>query len=247
MSMLRKSFTMLLCLALLFTTIPTISLAEGIVLGKGISFSEGLLPFSRGGKYGYMDKSGNVAIPEKWEDAGSFNEGFAPVKVSGKWGYIDKSGTLVIDAQWDEANAFKNGFACVANGTGMAIDDVSDDIWIKYISGGMTDDEFQAMLNGTKKYGVIDQHGKIITDLQWDDKISFSEERAVVMTEGKRGYIDTTGKLIVPCVWDRAGQYSEGLAFVTNESENGFLDKDGNMAIQSSWVSAGSSVMALQS
>ena len=56
-------------------------------------FSEGLADVRLNGKWGFIDKSGKVVIPFKYDDALPFSEGFAVVELDGKDGYIDKNGT----------------------------------------------------------------------------------------------------------------------------------------------------------
>ena len=49
-------------------------------------------------RYGFIDRTGKIVIPLRFEDVQSFSEGRAGVKLAGKWGYIDKNGVLVIPA-----------------------------------------------------------------------------------------------------------------------------------------------------
>ncbi len=99
---------------------------------KSDSFSEGLVPVSINGQWGFMDKTGKLAIEPKFEDAENFSEGLAPVKVrsadtvwcpadaegnrSGStmmYGYVDKTGKLVIPAVFNSAAPFSEGIASV--------------------------------------------------------------------------------------------------------------------------------------
>ena len=59
------------------------------------SFSEGLAPFRRnGGKWGYIDRSGAVAIKPEFDWAGVFSVGMAPVLTHGACSFIDKAGKI---------------------------------------------------------------------------------------------------------------------------------------------------------
>ncbi|PYO91531.1 MAG: hypothetical protein DMD58_04020 [Gemmatimonadetes bacterium] len=42
---------------------------------------------------GYIDATGRVIIPPRFDEAGDFAEGLAPALVEGKWGFIDATGT----------------------------------------------------------------------------------------------------------------------------------------------------------
>ncbi len=60
------------------------------------SFSEGLARFQADDKkWGFIDKSGRIAIRAKFDAAYDFQDGLAPVTVDEKFGYIDASGHYV--------------------------------------------------------------------------------------------------------------------------------------------------------
>ena len=57
------------------------------------------------GKYGFIDKDGNVIVDYIYEDALEQNSfGFAAVKKDGKWGAIDKTGNVVAENQYELEN-----------------------------------------------------------------------------------------------------------------------------------------------
>jgi hypothetical protein len=64
-------------------------------------FSEGLARVSLGDRFGFINKSGEIAIECKYEDAKDFSYGLAAVKINGLWGFIDPEGNLVIEPQFD--------------------------------------------------------------------------------------------------------------------------------------------------
>jgi WG containing repeat len=64
-------------------------------------------------KWGFIDKSGYLAIEFIYEDAKDFSEGMAPVKLNGKWGFINKSNEVVISFKYDDAEIFQDGLAAV--------------------------------------------------------------------------------------------------------------------------------------
>ena len=54
------------------------------------------------GKYGFVDKEGNVVVDYIYDDATQQNEyGFAGVKKDGKWGVVDKQGKLLQEPTYD--------------------------------------------------------------------------------------------------------------------------------------------------
>ncbi|MBP5515767.1 MAG: TonB family protein [Bacteroidales bacterium] len=74
-----------------------------------------LFPVRINGKYGYIDKTGNIVIKPQFDGAGGFNDGLAPIKVGDKWGYINTTGKIAIKPQYKFAWVFSEGLAVVQN------------------------------------------------------------------------------------------------------------------------------------
>jgi hypothetical protein len=78
-------------------------------------FQLGLAAMQQGSLYGYIDRSGNIAIKPSFLKAFPFNEQLAAVKdKTNKWGYIDKTGAYKIKPRFDSALSFENGYAIVS-------------------------------------------------------------------------------------------------------------------------------------
>jgi hypothetical protein len=58
--------------------------------------AEGLAPFTRNKKYGFVDRAGKVVIPPRYEWAAGFSQGLAWVGNGGKHGFVDRTGKVVI-------------------------------------------------------------------------------------------------------------------------------------------------------
>lgn len=63
------------------------------------------------GKYGFLDKSGNVVVDYIYDDATEQNKyGYAAVKKDGKWGSIDNKGTLIQEPTYNLDDYLKIDF-----------------------------------------------------------------------------------------------------------------------------------------
>ncbi|QHW35080.1 WG repeat-containing protein [Paenibacillus rhizovicinus] len=59
-------------------------------------------------KYGFINKSGKLVIPAKYDETTAFSEGLAAMKTEGgagtgsqdKWAYLDSEGNTVIQQVW---------------------------------------------------------------------------------------------------------------------------------------------------
>ena len=152
---------------------------------KSYSFSEGLVPVSIKGKWGFMDRTGKLVIEPQFEDAEDFSEGLAPVKIKGEtvwcpadasgnrsgstmmYGYIDKTGKLVIPAVFNSAAPFSEGVAAVSkcdesyfiDKTGRTV--VSGSFrYASSFSGGLA--QVETMTDGGLRQGYVDRNGKTI-------------------------------------------------------------------------------------
>jgi hypothetical protein len=94
--------------------------------GRAAQEGPSLRPERIGGKYGYVDASGNLVIPPLFDAADAFSEGLAVVLCAGRFGYIDARGAFAIPAIYRHARAFRDGFASVR----------SDRDWLTLDRGG---------------------------------------------------------------------------------------------------------------
>lgn len=153
---------------------------------KSNSFSEGLVPISTKGKWGFADQIGKLVIEAKFEDAGDFSEGLAPVKVRSEktiwcppdatgdrsgstmmWGYIDRTGKLVIPAVFNSAEPFSEGVAMVRKcDEAFFIDKTGQSVvsghftYASSFSGGLA--RIEAMTKDSLWWGYVDKTGKIV-------------------------------------------------------------------------------------
>ncbi|MGC1525467.1 MAG: WG repeat-containing protein [Phormidesmis sp.] len=74
-------------------------------------FSEGLAAFATAsGQWGFLDKTGTVAISPQFSDAQPFVNGLARVQQNGRFGFINQSGQVIIPIQYEAAHeAFQEG------------------------------------------------------------------------------------------------------------------------------------------
>lgn len=72
--------------------------------------SSGPAAVCSGGKWGYVDATGNLVIDCMYEDANSFGTDYAAVCNDGLWGFIDSKNQLIVDYVYDDARTVsKNG------------------------------------------------------------------------------------------------------------------------------------------
>ena len=85
------------------------------------------------------------------------------------------------------------------------------------------------------KFGFIDQTGKVVIPLVYDNCELFSEGLAVVSAGSypntKCGFINESGQLVVPMDYDFAVEFSDGLAVIEKNGKWGYVDTTGQTVI----------------
>ncbi len=68
------------------------------------------------GKWGFINKNGEMVIQPEFESAHSFSNSFAAVQIDGKWGFINEEGKVVINCDFEDVKDFNTkGCAFVLN------------------------------------------------------------------------------------------------------------------------------------
>lgn len=157
------------------------------------------------GKFGYIDKSGEMIIPPQFERALGFVEGLGRVGIGDKQGYIDETGKFVIPLKFDEAHPFSEGLAGARIGERFGFIDKSGAFavppryeQVEHFSGGI------AAVMDDGKWGYINRKGDYIAEPQFNTCWPFNNGVAPVMGDRKCGYIDITGRPIY--LWETGSQ-----------------------------------------
>lgn len=202
-------------------------------------------------RYGYIDRTGKIVIPPRFDEAEKFSEGRARVKINGKYGYIDNQGVVVIQPQFlldgpekrgRSGESFSEGLAAVkisGNGLFGFIDRNGSRVIppkftvVRDFSQGLA----QATMAGTgEKFGFINKKGDWVIPPQFVEATDFSEDLAAVKPGGesgaKWGYIDRNGTMVISPRFEEASQFTEGLAKVDMGGDLGFIDKQGKVIIK---------------
>ncbi len=173
------------------------------------------------GKWGYIDRAGNMVIEPQFDCAWNFSEGLAPVNVGRQLGYIDWRGNLVIEPQFAywQVEPFPK-------------DRQYGDHDIYFYDG-------YARILKDGKYGFIDSNGNVAIEPVFDQAMHFSDGLAPVLIDGKWGFIDTNGYLAIEAQFSGAEPFSDELALFWNEDGIGFIDTSGNVVIEPRFQEAG--------
>lgn len=207
------------------------------------SFSEGLSIVKSNGKYGFIDSTGAIILPIKYDLAWGFSEGLAVVLSDGKWEYIDRTGTTQIKLDPPTYPLFSNIW-----------EEVYIDDYTRVLPYPFKENVARIRLcrNSYNRIGYIDKTGKKVIPFIYQGASDFSEGLAAVKFDGRNqisyvldgdeiavvkhedmndkwGYIDKTGKVIIPFQYLEANPFSNGKARVNLNGQWLYIDKSGNV------------------
>ncbi|HEU0133555.1 MAG TPA: WG repeat-containing protein, partial [Allosphingosinicella sp.] len=188
-----------------------------------VLFAHGLEPAQIGDKWGFVDETGKVVIPPRFDGARGFGEdGLAIVRVAGpgryerREGFIDKAGTFVVPARYEMLRPYGGGLAVFRR----------DGKW------GAIDREGREVVPARFGFlGWFGDNGLAPASLEY----GFGEEKA------RFGYIDRTGRFVIPPTFVHAGNFKpfpadggmdspEGLARVAlADGQGAYVDSSGKV------------------
>ncbi len=180
------------------------------------SFGDGLAPAQKAGKYGYI----NTKFEEQkfeFDYAGPFVNGLAAVKKNDKWALINKDLNTVTDFVYDEIKLDANDFCAHFN---LLVARQGDKYFLMDHEGKKvgaqtfddiclpaSNDQPIAVLSG-KKWGFVDQEGKMVIEAKYDKAKSFCHDLAPIEKNERWGFIDLQEQLIVENKYDDADVFS---------------------------------------
>ncbi|RZJ75177.1 MAG: WG repeat-containing protein, partial [Flavobacterium sp.] len=201
-------------------------------------FKEGLATVSIDKKRGFIDKTGKLVIPCKYDVAYDFENGFSIVishtspGVNDKYGFINKAGKEITPIKYDFAGKFEGGRALVKldKKYGFIDERGKEVIPVIYEDANSFEEDDLTTVKLDGQWFVIDKNNNrkaTLTDVE--SVSSFTDGLASVKVAGKpgHGYIDRKGKIVIEPKYDLAFYFNEGLAAVEIADRHGIINKKG--------------------
>ena len=208
-----------------------------------------LFAVKQGGKWGFINRQGEIIVKPRFDLVGHFTEEMISVKYGGewtekseygvpdydygevdvtwyeheggKWGFMNNRGEIVVPPCYDGVGNFSEGLA-----------------WVN--RGGKKNSDYLSEFTGGK-FGFIDRHGREVIEVNFDNAADFSDGLAAVKLGDKWGFIDSNGTMVIKPRFVSKSFFTEGSApfKITREDSNsydntkfGFIDKKGDVIIE---------------
>lgn len=217
-------------------------------------YEDNAIPVFLDEKGGYINFDLVEICKPKYDMVYPFRNGFGCVKLYGRYGFVDVNGNEICEIKYDNVWAFsENGVALVSIGEKYGFIDIrgNEVCDIEYYIGGnkrgsITDryesfheysgfnPEGLATIVADDKVGLINSHGQIIVEPQYD-KIVLSYDKTAdrefipFSIDGKMGYLDCNGNVVVNADrYDEVTQFHNGFARVTIGKKHRFMNIEGD-------------------
>lgn len=211
-------------------------------LTKKSTYSQNQSVYWLGGKWGFIDQTGNLAIPMKYQYVGNFYKGKAIVKQNKKWGVIDTLNEKVIDLVYEGVKIIgkdSNWFQLEKRSPVVGLIDPAGNFVLaqEYQEiGRYAENRIRVKKNG--RWGMLDTEGKEVVPLTFVKIDDFKEGRAPARVRGKWGYLAADGTWAIPPNYQLTGSFKNGIARVRYQGKYGFIDLTGNWVIEPQFLQA---------
>jgi hypothetical protein len=230
------------------------------VLGAALFGQAGndyLFAIRDGKKIGFINRSGAVVVPPRFDAAGEPHEGRISVYEGSHAGYIDFAGKVVVEPKYDSVEDFKDSRAIVRMGSKASLLDLSGAVIgeIPYrplgeFHQGLLRVQATGLVDGAGKklptrYGFVDRQAKLVIPAQFLPAGEFPDDPANLPVGGLGTdwvYFDRTGKVIIQIPQgphlDNPDVFADGRLRVKDGFQWGFKDASGTWAIPAKYNDA---------
>lgn len=184
--------------------------------------------YVKDGKYGIMKQSGEIAIPNEYEELKEAKSGILITKQGGKYGIMDLQRQTKIQPQYTSITYNEKADIYIAEKEDFS-NDIIDTTYTVKQTGVLTD------INDDKGYLELKQgeeykyynfkfEEKNITEVHTSNTLYKSKK------DGKYGFTDKNGKVIIDYIYDDATeQNTYGYAGIKKDGKWGSIDNKGNI------------------
>lgn len=185
------------------------------------------------GKWGYINKKGEMKIQAIYDEASTYSCGLALVRSGQNVFFIDKKGNVKSGMSFDNAELFYNDYAVfsLSGKEGLLNKKMEYAIQPIYESlGDMHGGLCSASLKG-EQYGFVNKSGKTVIPEIYDEVGDYMDGLAPVYNGSKWGCINDKNKFIVEPIYEGIGSFYSKMAPFEKGEKYGFLSTSGEEVV----------------
>lgn len=196
-------------------------------------FSSDYLIVRHMGKYGLMNRSGEMVVEAKYDLIEELeNPGYVKASNDDLFGVIDVNGNVIVPLKYDYVGRMSEDIIIVREDGMYGFYDKHGNLVapieykeIREFVGGM------ARFRGVKKFGFINTKGEHIVDAFADEAENFKEGACLVTMNNNIGLMNLNGDWVAAPMYEDGGSFSGGYAYLAQSGKYGFVDKTGKFVI----------------
>ncbi|MDW3208590.1 MAG: WG repeat-containing protein [Reichenbachiella sp.] len=189
--------------------------------------SNNLIPVKRNDYWGYIDHSGKMAIPAKFDEAGLFIGNIARVNYLGSKRIINQFGEFIGEYEYDRVTIQKSNTALVTKRGRTDLINYRGKILFQTYNHLRPNPFGYSETTEEGKVGLVSPLGEIILHPEYDSISKPLSKRFAVVTQGNQvGLINSKGFWIIPLSEDIQEICHEGEGFISikKNGQYGFVD-----------------------
>jgi len=196
-------------------------------------FSQELAVVRENGKFGYINREGEFAIPAQYKKARSFANGLAAVLQKGKWGYIDGGGKWIIEPKYKKVKDFNSDIALVNDGKRwLYVDKEAKEVRMPFSTKKYPFRDGVVFIRKGSYVGLANTKGDLIVDPKMDVIKSFRNGYARFSMNGFWGIMDNKGEIIIDPKYTFIGDFVNGVARAEKDGKWGWATKDNFILVE---------------
>lgn len=190
------------------------------------------------GLYGFVDRTGTIAIEPRFYSVGRFSEGLAAASPEGHC-YVDThDGPTPVEMPWTQFTTLASGGWGTGPGVVCPVGfiDSSGNFSIRpQFEDALDFAEGRAGVQVGRRWGFIDRDGNVVVAPKYGEVRSFREGLAAVELDGEWGFIDVNGQVVIEPQFTWVDSFSDSLCragrLVEGHEELFYIDREGQIAI----------------
>ncbi len=204
---------------------------KGKLVGTWKEFPDDYHADFKKGKFGYINKNGELAIEYKFDYAEDFENGIAKIRIgdrnTGKFAYINRKGAFKTK-MYSSLSDYENDVAYASLDNKYVLIDTSGKEISKYYDDIGKFNENYAWAKLKNKYTFISIKGQQF-DLWFDEAGDFSNGRAKIKIADKWGFVSKSGEISTQPIYDNVFNYQNNIAKVEKDDKSAFIDLNGKV------------------
>lgn len=194
-----------------------------------------LIPYRKGNKWGYCDRSKNIVIDCVYDEVWPFNEGLSSVKLNNKYAIINQSGVLNSQFEFDWIYPYAESLFSTKKDERWGYTNKIGETKIAYMfEWAYPFENGKAKVKYRNLWCLIDKNGNFLNESYINTGFDlYYNGFSRVEYEKKWGYLSLKNTLRIKYKYDWASRFYNGLAQIKLNEKNGFIDTNGSEFWQS--------------